>query len=1073
MKNCTIKFEFGTLPDQKFVLSNVQVDENTDTILRKIAEKIIESKDNIEVKEIKARLEDSVSQAQQIETSRYKEGGLYLAPNFTGKALKAAFPNYNWGDDVPDVLLVDDLNIGGTSLSSKVIHMDKAGTLHESYIVPSKNLSQFALLTRIWSNSKKLKSLQAESREEIEQKLSQLEKAAQEDLGMEAEYSSYRNLVAMLDYARNLFGDVSENLNTKDYWEKQIKYMMGRIEQIRGAYESTYSKTFNLEKKVNDILALTETQNNKKKELEKKKAELENLDETKDGERIEQLQKEISKLERSVNFNEVMIQKNVITIQNSFDYLNSNIDAYTILHSVLNDNQEAKQFLPEFEKLSKNKSAVTQYINRMKDLRQKRLKMIKSIEDRIDTDRRITTAAYTQLMERFGIKDSLAIQRKGAGALEQFIDIVINKNDALDLLAPGNYDLQNKINVFLQMLYGRSVTEDFGSSILNAFINHALSHNNTIRLSYIKSYMFQTGNLNVNLASEISDDQAIDFVINNVNRMQNKYYFVNEKNGTFKLNRKRSLISHNIHVDNFEAKAATEFQNMKKFMNGIQTLYNIDPMTDENNHIIRKHGYYLYELTNNSGKKVYYALKDKITSVTPQWLSRGFDNVIDAENYAENKFQQSKLSDGLLFLRKGEISEDSMIPTSNDREWSRGEIAETIQHKLGDAGIEGMTVSQFEYWINNIFGEDRDGASDLLKTLDTLEKRAVFKTFFKRNIVLYESLKQKMFELAKEISNSPTVYYMATQDTVKVGPKPKNYQYDTRSRYTRFRRLVNYASDRAIVKKPNSQNVSLKAKTISDWFVIKNIFSNAGVHMELLTNSQMSEKTGMDGIIGFHQNGIIYINTELATMEKALHEYSHLFLAMIKSTPQGQAIYEDILGQYASVMSIETEGTVGNKRFHEKSSLYQNEIRSAKLNGDQAKLYVLEEMFADDYGKFLQNQVGSLTDIFTQVNEVVSQFAVLSQDKMKTFRLLEDGENQFKLFAKLMNVEKIREQTGFPIDYSKGSEVESVDTDYVSPYEQKMLDFMQGISQTDTGGKSLESFAQDSKEKSSIFKKCD
>lgn len=62
-------------------------------------------------------------------------------------------------------------------------------------------------------------------------------------------------------------------------------------------------------------------------------------------------------------------------------------------------------------------------------------------------------------------------------------------------------------------------------------------------------------------------------------------------------------------------------------------------MTDENNHIIRKHGYYLYELTNNSGKKVYYALKDKITSVTPQWLSRGFDNVIDAENYAENKFQ--------------------------------------------------------------------------------------------------------------------------------------------------------------------------------------------------------------------------------------------------------------------------------------------------------------------------------------------------------------------------------------------------------------------------------------------------
>lgn len=117
--------------------------------------------------------------------------------------------------------------------------------------------------------------------------MSQLEKAAQEDLGMEAEYSSYRNLVAMLDYARNLFGDVSENLNTKDYWEKQIKYMMGRIEQIRGAYESTYSKTFNLEKKVNDILALTETQNNKKKELEKKKAELENLDETKDGERIE------------------------------------------------------------------------------------------------------------------------------------------------------------------------------------------------------------------------------------------------------------------------------------------------------------------------------------------------------------------------------------------------------------------------------------------------------------------------------------------------------------------------------------------------------------------------------------------------------------------------------------------------------------------------------------------------------------------------------------------------------------------------------------------------------------------
>lgn len=1072
MKNCTIKFEFGISPDQTFTLSNVEVDENTDTILRKIAEKIIESKNDAEVIELKTKLEDSVSQTTRIDASKYKGGNLYFVPNFTGKALKAAFPKYDWGDNVPDVLLIDDLNIGGSSLSSKVIHIDENGNLHESYMVPEKNLSDFALLTKIWSNAEKLKSLQSESREDIEKKLSELEKESQSDLGKEQEFLNYRNIVVMLDYAKSLFGDVTENLNTKEYWTNQINYMMRRIEQVRNAYESSYSKKFNLGKKVNDILVLIKTQDENRIKLEENRKKLEGLDEMKDGQEIETLQKRIEQLEKSLKSTETSIQKNIITIQNSFDYLNSNIDSYSILSSILNDDQNAKALLSAFPGLSKSKSAVTQYVNKMKQLLEERLKLIEPIKDRIDTERRITTSAYIELMERFGIKDSLAAQRKQISTIDSFIDAVVNKGNVLDLMAPGNYDLQNKIDIFKQMLYGKKLIQDFEIPVLDTFINHALSHNNLIRLSYVKQYIFQTTNINVSQASEISDDYAIDFVRNNINMVQNKYYFINKKNGTLELNRKKSLISHNIKVDNFEDKAITEYQNMKKFINGIQTLFNLDPMTDEYNHIIRKHGYYLYKLKDKQGRDVYYALKDKITSVTPQWLSKGFDNAIEAEDYAENKFQSSRLSDGIIFLRKGEISEDSMIPTSNDREWTRGEVAETISHKLGNAGVEGMTVSQFEYWIRNIYGEDTDGANKILNTLDTLEKRAVFKTFFKKNIVFNESTKKEMSNLAIEISNSPVVYYMATQDTIKIGPKPKNINFDLRSRYTRFRKLVNYTSDRAIVRKANSQNTSLKTKTISDWFVIKNIFANAGVHMELLTNEQMKAKTGVDGIIGYHQNGIIYINTEIATMEKALHEYSHLFLAMVKSTPQGQAIYSEILGQYANAMSIDSNGTVGNRRFKEKAKLYEEQIKSLKLSEDQAKLYVLEEMFADDYGRFLQNQVGSLTDIFTQINQVVSQFAVLSQDKMKTFRLLQDGENQFQLFARLMNVEKAREQTGFPIDYSKGPEVDGVDTDYVSPYDQKLLDFMQGISQVNTNGKSLEEFAQDSK-KSSIFKKCD
>ena len=1084
---CTVTFIFNNTSGELVKKQLVVEVADESSLLSKLAEKIATNKGDRTnqtdqtISEIKTLINDKYFTKDKINSSKYSKDYRYL-PTYTGQALREAYPNLLWGDYVPDVLLVNELDqsISASSpLGAYVIHMTPDGKESNSWIVPEKYLPQFALITRILSNQTKVVNWLNMSDDERKKAKDEYEKNKQisesADNGKQTEgniisaekaVQDFEHTVSLANYIEELFVDVSNKLNTLDDWNKENDYIYLRADKIYGAYKNRRGLKEHIENSneiiTNYIDAVSSLISKGIKDSEQLNNKITKYrEQAESGNITKAIEQEIDNLDENLK-----ALKAFETLKTDLQYLNSAIMSLQIVQTEVfdetkyeyNPNVKTLKNLLSNEGKPYKKNGITKLLNQL--IKYKSKLIDKGLYKQLEWDPEkvgehvILSEDMKELQKKISDKGTLGNKRKGIDTLKKFVQEIISRENVATFLASNDVELQNRMNILFQMLSGKSTFIDLGNTVLNALVNHSLSHNKVLSLNYLKTVILNSSLVDNN----IDQDQAYDWLKDNFNRKQNRYYFSKDGNG-FKLNKKTSKI-----ISLFDGYKDTTVPTdiTPADIETLNKVYAIDPYrSQEDNKILRVNGYYFYKLGTEEGVK-FYALKDRVSVNTPMFLSKGFKSLDEAINYAKNKFSDSKLSDGIIFNRKEEINEDQMIATQLDRSWAVGEITESIDAEIGKFGVGGFTVETFFEFLEHINQDLYKLAKD---KLDTLEKVAVFKTYVDtRRSSFYQEEIDNLKKKIEEISVAKPVFYLAVQNTVFVGPAPKFGSYDTRSRYTRFRKLVEGKGKEFTTKQ--GKGIVPKIESITNWLTLQSIFRNSGIHLELVNSDQMQQKSGRNDVIAFHKHGIIYINIDRATQETALHEFSHLFLAMLRTDSKTQDLYSRILNNYYTAQ-INYEKSHDSKTFTNRMKRVIENYGYKELTNEN-KYDILEELFADDYASYLNHSSIAFTDIFQTTTEAITELKALSDTDDKTIiNLFNDSESKFSLFNSIINgFKQTRDNLGFSHDNSTIEASETTIPEYNT--SRKIIDkFIKSISQTD---KELTEITDE--DKTGIYKKC-
>lgn len=194
--------------------------------------------------------------------------------------------------------------------------------------------------------------------------------------------------------------------------------------------------------------------------------------------------------------------------------------------------------------------------------------------------------------------------------------------------------------------------------------------------------------------------------------------------------------------------------------------------------------------------------------------------------------------------------------------------------------------------------------------------------------------------LAEDIVRNGKWEYYSVIHSTKEHSKSQNYyvtliKIDESDLY----KTSKYTSDR-----PKSIDVQFAA--------IQQIFSNLGVKVQILNNLPKGVNQNAKA---FLKNGIIYLNAKVATYSDVMHEYTHLFLQLLKANNIDN--YNKIINRFKELLK---EDTIKE---------YKDKYAKENLSDDE----LIEEIFADKYGNFLQygTKDKSLISIFGQTTKEI------------------------------------------------------------------------------------------------------
>ena len=358
-------------------------------------------------------------------------------------------------------------------------------------------------------------------------------------------------------------------------------------------------------------------------------------------------------------------------------------------------------------------------------------------------------------------------------------------------------------------------------------------------------------------------------------------------------------------------------------------------------------GYKIYAF-NYDGKTIYTYSRNYLTEDTT--IYKTFNSEQEAKDYLDQEIPKQKLKTNSFLRFKLRPSINGILDPSK----YVYKIENSSQIYLVGSIVESLDIqinyqTELQYNEKQLLDSKEYTLQDFYNLVNGWEIDDNVKAYIQDRINNPEKAVAYIYKineaLAGDRTNSKTLQQIA--DDIALAPKVAYYinSYDGKN-YTII---------------PTEPNIVEKWKEDKQIPVIQileamktTLQKRTGTVVNLLTSSQIAEKFPITSVDpntakAFIFDGQIYVNTTIASGEDMLHEYTHLFLGVLKSNPESRAHYE------AFVNSV-----WDNAKSQEKFQA----LRDYKGKSD---MDIREELFARKFAEYLLiNRTSDMDKIFQQ-----------------------------------------------------------------------------------------------------------
>lgn len=401
-------------------------------------------------------------------------------------------------------------------------------------------------------------------------------------------------------------------------------------------------------------------------------------------------------------------------------------------------------------------------------------------------------------------------------------------------------------------------------------------------------------------------------------------------------------------------------------------------------------GYNIYSRVNDKEEVEYFIVKGTLTdSATQKRLIGTKESFLEeAKKIVDNKVESEVLMHNSLLPFKYRMSVENK---NGDRIWDtdldnshvqlvdfyrQHQIVESLkipidentpicpkERKFIDTK-ERLTVKDFYNYIDSL---NLSQGEQIKSLLDSSEKIMTF--IYKANEKFGDNRNngQKLLKLAKTISKAEYEYYYI-QYGLKVG---------TENKYT----VIKVPSE--VVANEYKHNKTYPIIYMLNTLATK-LQSQFGINCKTMTASEIHEKfpdVDANTARAFIRNGIVYINTTIATPNDVIHEYVHLLMGYLRIVQPEN---------YQKILELLVETKEGKYEFD----------RIAEVYPDMSQIGQMEEVFARLFSKYIYNNLSpGAESVFSQVNLKDSSKTIFGMeiDDVKLFY----SRNMSTIFKKL------------------------------------------------------------------------
>lgn len=385
-----------------------------------------------------------------------------------------------------------------------------------------------------------------------------------------------------------------------------------------------------------------------------------------------------------------------------------------------------------------------------------------------------------------------------------------------------------------------------------------------------------------------------------------------------------------------------EFENIEsKYGIGYDTISSMDIINDN------YRGFKIYKQKINK-KDRYFISRGYLTE---QSKSRAFNTQKEATAYIDNSLTFQNLNKNSLLEFKlqnsavnenGEIIYENSIDTNSittGMSFDEGQIIEVLDIPISkstiiipsEVKILNGRLSDFQKLIRS-WNIEEGLKQDIISSMNTPEKAVTF--LYKVNEQLKDDRNNsdKIREIYEQISNAKVKYYYIDNKIIK------RDKFTYRVIPTQPDEVVNY-------RKSEGKNIP----TVTWMSAIKKVLERQfpGLKINLLPAINIKElQIAKDGLVdpnndkAFIYNNEIYVNTTIAKSTDLLHEYVHIILGCLKTNP-------DLENNYEQLITYVANSTEGQKLLEKLRLTYPN----------LSEIDLMEEVFAKLFSDYIRGNI--------------------------------------------------------------------------------------------------------------------